>query len=507
MKDKDFERLSQEIRDVLLYNQEKSRALIEEINRMDFSDHAEDFGDELDKQLRFLRERGIQFDSDAFMSNIELPKRDVISVPELSWDEIVRDAREAGYKDVKIEDILTSAEIEKANKGLKEITDIFQQKTRLTKADIAFLTVAVILQVIRQYFITTLTKHESTATSQTAAEEYKNQYSKGGKYNNTYYRASKECILCQPFVPYDAIAGSKGANIAGEGKGIGGVNHRYYTMGHDPALSAIVGTSNILTNTMTVFDGRTFHIKYVPNKVGRERPTVVGQADTGKMFKHTWERIEQCCGTQFKVLMKIKAGKIPSKEEGTALVESFVPYAAYIKARRHLASDDSINGLPVPFLQLLSPEIAKELSEYGFDAAGVGQLIKDATKQALGSIIINFIISVLHGMICKVEYQEDLKFVKIRTRKILFISNLIATTSNVAITGVTAAIAACTCNDAMGEFAYKHMDIGGAVITMMRVFSDLTFISAVRDEFISGKMNEQLNGILKEIEEMERNLA
>ena len=187
-------------------------------------------------------------------------------------------------------------------------------------------------------------------------------------------------------------------------------------------------------------------------------------------------------------------------------MDSFAPTAAFLKAKYHLKSDASKNGLPVSFIQLFSPEFAKELSEYGFDAAGLEHFLEDVGRQAFGSILINYIIALLHGTICKTEQQEDLKFVKVRTRKILLISNLIATTSNVVITGVTAVVSAYTGNEEGLKFAYKYMDVGGALITLSRVFSDLRFIGNIWDEFVTTKMNEQMIKIMADIENIDQNL-
>ena len=507
MKDKEYDRISQEIRDVLLFNQNKSQELIDEIKRQDSLDHIDEAEELLSEQMSFLEERDISLDTDSILEKIEMSKtKEDDTISNLSWDEIVRNARSAGCKSIKIEDILTSDEIDCANCEFNEIKDTFSKKIGLTKNDVAFISVAVVLQAIRQYLITTLTAHNNNVSAKEAEEEYKEQYDKGGKYNKTYYRASKDCILNQKFVPYDAISGSKQANIGGYNKGIAGTNHRYYTLGHDPALYSVIGTANILTNTMTIFDGRSFHIKYRPDMTGREKPYIAEEANTLKMFQKTWERIEQSCKNQLKIISRIKEGKLPDKEESDKLVESFVPYAAFLKAKRHLKSDDSKNGLPIPFLQLFSPEFTKELSEYGFDAAGIGQLLRDSGKQMFGSIIINYIIAVLHGLICKAEYQEDLKFVKVRTRKVILISNLIATTSNVALTATSAIASIYTGDSELAKSAYKYADIGGAVITMMRVFSDLPFISAVRDEFISSNMNDRLDMLMKEMDDLEKGI-
>ena len=57
-------------------------------------------------------------------------------------------------------------------------------------------------------------------------------------------------------VPYDTIKGT-----AALGLGIGGTNHRCKTLGHDPILGWVFGTANILTNTMTLSDLRTYRVE------------------------------------------------------------------------------------------------------------------------------------------------------------------------------------------------------------------------------------------------------
>ena len=360
--------------------------------------------------------------------------------------------------------------------------------------------------MVRQYFFTTLHEHVETKTASEAEEEFKKKYDKGGKLGRRYYRASMDTILHYKTVPYDVIAGTKDANIAGEGKGLNGNTHRYYTLGHDPMLYVIFGTSNILTNTMSIYDGRTFHIKYKISKAGAKTPFVVEEANTPKMLKYTIERLQESGKIQAKIIQKIKSGSFPDKKEREELYNSFAPTAAFIKAKYHLKSDDSKNGLPAPLAQILSPEIAIELSEYGFDAAGLLTLLQDASNQAFGSMIINQFISVLHGFICKVENREDLKLVQVRTRKILLISNLIATTSNTVIMAVSTIVSAYTGNEEGLKFVRKYLDIGGALVTLSRVFSDLSFIGTVRNEFIKSQMDSNMSALLTELDEIEKNI-
>ena len=129
MKDRDYKKLSQEIRDVLLYNQCKTRTILDEIKRIDIPDHNEEDDVSLSEQKRFLEERGISIDVEGILKTERIPESDEsIAVPELTWDEIVRTARSSGYKDVKIEDILTPEEIDRANREFDQITEDFKKK-------------------------------------------------------------------------------------------------------------------------------------------------------------------------------------------------------------------------------------------------------------------------------------------------------------------------------------------------------------------------------------------
>ena len=482
----------------------------------------------------FLREHGINVNLDLLEEPKDLTnEKDHNYVSEISWNDLVKTAREEGYTDVKIDDILSHEEIKQAEQEYESIAMAFSDKTKLKKVDIAFLSIAILLQVIRQYFLTPLNKHEETKTAKDAEEIFAKKYKKGGKLNDEYYWASMDCILRYKTVPYDVMVDSIRISSNTESgqvteavyreietylesrkrtipifpKGLSGNTHRYYTLGHDPFLFALFGTSNILTNTMTVYDGRSFHIKYRPNKRGVNVPTVVEKASTSHMLFCAFERLTDCGMIIQKIVEQIKKGNLPTQKEREEIVESFAPVAAFIKAKMHLESDKSTNGLPIPFVQIISPELALELAEYGFDFDGMKLLIQDVSNQAAGSILINAFIKMLHGYICKVENHEELKCIEVRSRKILLISNLIATSSNIVINTISTIVTLCTENPAGADFAYKHMDIGGAIVTLSRVFSDMRFITCVRDEFIKTRMDANMAKIFSELDSLESSLA
>ena len=75
---------------------------------------------------------------------------------------------------------------------------------------------------------------------------------------------------------------------------------------------------------------------------------------------------------------------------------------------------------------------------------------------------------------------------EVRTRKILLISNSIASTSTIINTAITK--------------NPKNLDIGSLLNTITRLFSDVRFIARIKQEFIEKEISDRLQ---KEIIEMD----
>lgn len=68
---------------------------------------------------------------------------------------------------------------------------------------------------------------------------------------------------------------------------------------------------------------------------------------------------------------------------------------------------------------------------------------------------------------------------EVRTRKILSYSNLIATSSNVAVVAITKDM--------------QKLDVGGMAVTIYRLITDAKFIRQVKEEFIFGRYRDMIN--------------
>ena len=252
--------------------------------------------------------------------------------------------------------------------------------------------------------------------------------------------------------PYDA------QENAPEGFGSVG-NHRMHTLGHDPILGWIFGTANLMTCTISLskkFNFNTYRVVYPGQCFGSLCPMNI-------MFYEVYESI---------------------KEDKYRLPAAFV--AQYF----HLKSDvNTPNGLPIPILEALTEELAGKLYTEQYDSLCLLRDLKKVGTQAIFSILINMIIGFLH----RIQYNEnkdgkDKRLYEVRTRKILLISNLLASGGN--------ALYCTFSND------WKKLDIGGILVSLYRLFTDIRFITRIKEEYIQKEIDKSIQ---KELEELNSN--
>lgn len=365
----------------------------------------------------------------------------------VTYDDLVERAIKRGYTNTSIQDLLTEDEIRIADERFIAINKEFSRETKLTKTDIIFLATATALQVIRQYVLDPWLKEQRKNAKSNDEKAH-------GKQDSGWYWVDTDKILVNT-VPFDVNRRGNYETVQDFLKGH--KNHREATLGHDPILGWVFGTMNIMTGTITNSTFQTAHVKYVPGKGN----VIHSMASTGTMVTKVQDR----------VLNDGKDGKIAL---GYAL----------LREAMHLKSDiNTTHGLPLPLINAINPKMGETLAKYGIDAASVG------TEVAF-SVLINMIISMVHRII-KPE-GEDEKLYEVRTRKILLYSNLIASTSNLVAVGVGAAVGTVSENPDLVKKSISYLDVGGLIVTIARLFSDVRFITKVKEEFIMNKLNEQL---------------
>lgn len=251
--------------------------------------------------------------------------------------------------------------------------------------------------------------------------------------------------------PYDAQAkGPKGFDDGGRG------NHRLNTLGHDPILGWIFGTANIMTCTISLskkFAFNTYRVTYPGACFGEQIPMDL-------MFQEMYESFRE---------------------------DKFRLAAALFAQYAHLKSDIfTPNGLPVPLVETFTEELAGKLYTEQYDALCLLKDIKKVGIQAVLAGLINMIIGFVHGLLYNPKKDGPRELYEVRTRKILSISNSLASAGNIAYV--------------IGTEDWGKLDVGGILVSLHRLFTDVRFIARIKKNFIENEMDKVLERELKELD-------
>lgn len=383
-----------------------------------------------------------------------------------SWEDIVAQANLREPNEVVLEDIMSEAEIQSAFAELDAIEKQFSRKTSIVnKVDLAFLAIATALQVAKSlvfpYVAEKFDYGKSFDPSERLAHNDKS-IEKAHKDANDKFRDKHMekhgtghwiNILYQT-VPYDITKGSKDLGI-----NMGGKYHRMYTLGHDPILGWIFGTANILTDCITFNNFHTNRISRVDPVTGAKKMVITPEVVfLGRMFAECYD--------------EVKADPLN------------LPAALFAQAQ-HLKSDEFTKlGLPVPILSSINEDFASKLYSENYDALCFARDAKIVGASFVISKLFDMIISLLHGLFRKDFEDKDLY--EVRSRKILLISNAIASTSTI----INATI---TSNP-------KNLDIGSLLNTVTHLFTDVRFILKIKQEFIESEISDRVQKEISEVD-------
>ena len=307
-----------------------------------------------------------------------------------------------------------------AEQTINDIDQEFRARTKLIGFDYAFLFLCTALQCARQYLLPQLPR----LTAQQGDRLMQNTVGR------VVPKAWNDILFAS--VPYDAL------NMAVPlDTGLSGTTHRYRTLGHDPILGWIFGTSNILTDGLTKSDVITTY-QVMDN-------TLVGlyPGGTPGMFASAFKTIQ---------------------------ADPLNLPAALARQAIHFGSDYfTKQGLPIPFLGTLSPQMAHQFMNSNLKNS-VHIDLYGLTTSTLLAAVVNQIIFYLHKLFYNEQRDGSRSAYEIRTRKILTYSNLISTGSNAIAVAITGAV--------------SKLDVGGILVTLCRIASDYRFISQIEREFL-----------------------
>lgn len=347
--------------------------------------------------------------------------------------------------------VLTDDEIEEVHsKHMHKYNDAvaeFEDRTSLTSTDMGFLIVAAFLQTLRWVFFS---KDMQRLSADEADKKFKNIGEKLTEYRPATIKSIGESFINHT-VPYDAIRRSERyKSIYDDMPGLSGVNHRYMALGHDPLAGLIFGTANIVTNTLTVNDWtKGFPSYHVDNQ------EINAKTDLYHVMKWTGEKLQERPG---------------------------VVGAALLRQVAHSSSDlFTTQGLPIPVINTISPEMSRFLIGQQIDVWGTA-------KSAGMAIMINKIIEMCHRLFYKPS--DNLRLYEVRTRKILTYSNTLSSIINIGYVGATRNV--------------KKLDVGGILVTLWRILNDKEEIRKIKREFVLKTLDGELR---KEEDEINQQLA
>ena len=356
--------------------------------------------------------------------------------------------------------------IENIDKEFAEKTGIFNKK------DQTFLWTAVALQTARIYLLNKITEIEKAGKGK--KEKYLKKFQKKIFKNNFFqdvidennfsnrYFAPLEQIITTPGVPYDATKFYEGKklNIFKE------ANHRFATLGHDPILGYIFGTSNILTNTITTCVENTFKIT---NKISFGSLST-NHVDYNELFKNPI--ISDDSASTMKMLQAVLDRFQDDKKSIVASV---------IKQTIHIATDlYTPKGIQFPMANLvLSKKNVENITKY----ISAGDIIKTWTSTRMTSFI-NFLVATIHNLLYDENTDITREVYSVRTSKIISTSNTIATSSNIILTIFKAYIK-------KDISTLKELDIGGIFVAISEIFKGKKLQERLRREYLEKKLYEQ----------------
>ncbi len=395
-----------------------------------------------------------------------------------SYAELLNEAETALGKETEFsfEDVLSPAEIASAFSRVDEIENRFAQATGIiNKKDLSFLFIATALQTVKWILLPPTDianfgksfnpadrlKHNDPSIEEAHKKSLKDyqlrhrnedgSWSWDMRKDSDHPKTWSEILFTT--VPYDRIKGA----AAIDGLNLNGNNHRLKTLGHDPVLGWIFGTANILTDTITFTDLTSYRVDKVILNEQVPLPLIIKK--TVDYSCYDWHCLA----------------------------------AALVAQGAHLASDVyTKRGLPIPVLGVFNPELASRLYDEHYDALCLARDTKTLgiiAASAAVSALINLIIAITHGMFYSPKTDGvSRELYEVRTRKIILISNAIASGSNIIFSYITK--------------NWNKLDIGGILVTIGRLFADMRFILRIKDEFVQNEVDKDLQREVKRLDNL-----
>ena len=405
---------------------------------------------ELKRRAQALAEsEGVEMPEEHHLPTPAKRQREKMSLDQVpDWNDLEARAWEEGTSShVEVEDLLSQEEIARTEAQVKHIYDEFSSRTGLTKRDVAFLTVASSIQTARWAMIPKLLSKAGKsgkvlAALSPSAMAMLERKPKDEKDLAVIDEANREFQEEAEWEVEEIHEGHKSWEEILEAK-----DKAPMKAFSNDAMNWLFGLVNTITGTQTNSNFKSVDETGQPVKT----PSVVADAFSS------------------------------IKEDPRRLAAAV--YALY--AQDKLAHGETVDMLK-PFTEAMAPQMESELVQSQMQQLASINSITLVGQQAAIPLVINMAVGLLHGFMYNPEVDGPREFYDARTRKILLMSNLMASSSNVAL--------------AAGTEAWMKLDIGGLLVTATRAMQDVSYLTALEDEFIRQHLDKALEQELQDID-------
>lgn len=409
---------------------------------------------EMDKRLAALKERAKSL---AEATDTELPEEshtptlteakpkermDQSQIP--SWESLEEKAKQQHIdKNIVIEDLLSNEEINYAVSEVKRINDEFAARTGLTQSDLVFLSVATSIQTARWVMMPKIV----------------GQLGRSGKVLAALSPSAMAMLEQKPDTKELALIDETNEEFIAEAEEI----HEGPRNWDD-----ILEQKDDLPDK--AFDNDSMNWLFgIVNKITGTH--------TGSNFAST----DAVTGENISTPGMLAEALRSIKEDPRRLTAAV--YTQY-------AQEQAAQGKPVdvlsPVTDALQPGMESEIFQMQAQQLASMSDLTLIGKQAVLPLVINMVVGLLHGLRYNPETDGPRQFYDARTRKIILLSNLLASGSNLTFT--------------LASEQWAKLDIGGLLVSGIRSIQDIAYLVNLEDHFIREQMDKVYEKELQDID-------
>lgn len=390
------------------------------------------------------KEEGVDIPEERHLPTTKTSPKEKIDLSQIpSWESLEKRAdKERISHNIVMEDLLTGQEITYALNEVKRINDDFNRRTGLTNNDKAFLSVATAIQTARWAMLPKVV----------------GQLGKTGRVLAALSPSAMALLEQKPDTKELALIDETNQEFIAEAEEV-----------HEGPKSweEILDQKDEMPDN--AFDNESMNWLFgIINKI------------TGTRTGSNFSSYDAVTGESVSTPSILSEALRSIKEDPRRLTA-----AVYTQYAQQKAAEGEPVDILAPVTEVLQPGMESELFQMQAQQLASMTDLTLIGKQAAFPLMVNMAVSLLHGLMYNPEKDGPREFYDARTRKILLLSNLLASGSNLAFT--------------LSTEQWAKLDIGGLLVTGARTLQDLAFLTNLEDHFLRQQMDKVYEKELQDI--------